>query len=192
MQGQDSNTIANQALQLVGNNMPQVSGYAPTFDSSPAGEALALLYTPTVQAVQREFGWDASRRFFALAVTGNAGPYLGGYAYEYRYPAAAVEIWNIGPQIPTDLNDPLPTNWTIGNTLVGGTQTKVIWSDVPSAYAFYNNNVNESCWDPLMQEAVIRMLASKLAVAIAGRPETSALMGQTAQQAVAMNKGRDG
>lgn len=192
MQGQTSNTVANQSLQLVGNNSPAVSGFAPNFDDSTAGKSLALLYTPTVQAVQKEFGWDASRRFFALTLSGNVGPYAAGYAFEYLYPPVAVEIWQLLPRVPTDLNDPLPTNYTPGNTLVSGVQTKVIWSDVPSAYAFYNNQPSEALWDPIFTEAVVRALAAKLSVAVAGKPDTGMFMAQTAQQATAENKTRDG
>lgn len=192
MQGQDSNTIANQAIMLTGDNQPLVTGYAPIFDSSTAGIALAQIYVPTVQAVQREFGWDASRRFFALSASGNAAPYPGGYAYEYLYPPVAIEIWQVLTQVPADVNDPLPTNYTIGNTLVGGVQTKVIWSDVPAAYAFYNNQPSEALWDAIFTEAVVRALAAKLSVAIAGKPDTAMLMQQTAQQALAENKMRDG
>lgn len=191
--GQTSNTVANQALDLIGNNAPKVSGFAPTFDSSAAGKALQDIYAPTVAAVQRQFGWDASRRQVALALSGNAGPYLAGqFTYEYLYPSNGIEVWEVQPAAPADKNDPLPYNATVGNTLVNGVQTKVIWSDVQGAVAIYNNNPNESVWDAGLVEAVVRALASKLAEALSGRPETAALMGQTAQQAAAMNAGRDG
>lgn len=192
MQGQTSNTIGNQALQLTGNNSPQVSGFAPNFDDSTAGKTLALLYTPTVQAIQKEFGWDASRRFFALSQSGNPAPYPAGYAFEYIYPPVAVEIWQVLTRVPANPLDPLPTNYTIGNNLVNGAQTKVIWSDVEDAYAFYNNQPTEALWDPIFTEAVVRALAAKLSIALMGKPDTAMYMAQTAQQASAINKTRDG
>lgn len=188
--GQDSNTVANQALMLMGDNMPAVTGVAPTFDNSTAGQALQRIYVPTVQALQRQFGWDASRRSVALVASGNVAPFFAGYTAEYLYPGNGIEIWDVQPQIPVDLNDPLPTQFTVGNTLVAGVQTKVIWTSVPVPYVLYNNNPNESVWDPGFLEAVVRALASKLADAIAGRPETAALMGQTSQQAAQMNATR--
>lgn len=192
MQGQTSNTIGNQALQLVGNNSPPVSGVAPNFDDSTAGKALALLYTPTVQEVQRQFTWDASRRTAALVPSGNPGPYPFGYTGgEYIYPANGIEVWEIQPRVPTNPLDPLPSQWTVGNTLVNGVQTKVIWTDEPTPYATYNNNPNESTWDAGFQEAVIRALAAKLAVAIAGKPDTAQYMAGSSSQAVALNKTRD-
>lgn len=190
MQGQTSTSIAQQALDLCGNNMPKVSGVAPTFDNSTAGLILQDLYVPTVQAILREYGWDAARRFLALTLSGNAGPFQGGYTYEYLYPPVALEIWELQPQNQSDLNDPLPYRWTVGNTLVNGVQTKVIWSSLQNAFASYNNNPSEATWDAGLQEAIIRALASKLAIALVSKPETAALMSQTAQAAAEMNKSR--
>lgn len=190
---QDSNTVANQALDLVGNNSPKVSGFAPTWDSSPAGKVLQDIYAQTVGATQRQFGWDASRRMITLVLSGNTGPYLAGqFDNEYLYPGNGVEIWEVQPAAPIDKNDPLPYNYTVGNTLVNGVQTKVIWTDVDDAVAIYNNNPAEAVWDFGFTEAVVRALASKLALALAGRPETASLMGQTAQQAAAINASRNG
>lgn len=193
MQGQTSNTVANQAINLIGDNQPPVSGFDPIWDSSPAGQALVFIYGPTVQAVQRQYGWDASRRLVTLLVTDNAGPFLAGqFALEYNYPTNGIEIWEVQPSAPADKNDPLPYNWTVGNNLVDGVQSRVIWTDVVDAVAIYNNNVSEASWDAGFTEAVVRALGSKLAEALAGKPETSALMGQTAQMAADMNKTRGG
>ena len=191
MQGQTSTTIANQALNLVGNNMPAVTGVAPTFDSSTAGKALASIYVSTVQAVQRQHGWDASRRTIALVASPNAAPFPFGFAFEYIYPPNGIEVWEVQPLVPADLNDPLPTNTDVGNTLVNGVQTKVIWCSVPAAYATYNNSPSEATWDSLFTEAVVRMLASKLAIVLVSKPETATFMGQTGQQAGEMNRMRD-
>lgn len=190
---QTSNTVANQALDLVGNNSPKVSGFAPTWDNSPAGKVLQDIYDQTVAEIQRQFGWDASRRVITLVLSGNAGPYLAGqYDNEYLYPGNGVEIWEVQPTAPTDKNDPIPYNATIGNTLVGGVQKKVIWTDLDDAIAIYNNNPTESVWDPGFTGAVVRSLASKLALALAGRPETAAAMGQAGQQAAQINASRGG
>lgn len=189
--GTTSNTVANMAIQLVGDNQPAVTGLAPTFDNSPAGTALQYLYTETVQAVQRRFEWDASRRFYGLTLSGNSGPYVDGYTYEYLYPSVALEIWNI-TTAGADPNDPLPTNWTVGNTLVGGVQTKVIWTSIASAYGVYNNQPTESAWDAGFTEAVVRELASKLAMALAGRPETEQSFLQSGEAAIGVAQTRDG
>ena len=164
-----SNDVANQALQLVGNNLPPVTGFAPTFDSSSVGTTLALLYGPVVQTVGRQFGWDFARNLVALTPTGNT-PFL--YNYEYVYPTNGVEVWQIVPAT-IDVNNPLPTTWSVANTLVAGVQTKVIQTNVAAAQAVYNNNPTEATWDALFREAVVRLLASELAMANVGRPDTA-------------------
>lgn len=51
-----SQDIANQAIQLIGDNQPRVTGQAPTFDQSDAGVALqALPIAPQVFAVRRRW-----------------------------------------------------------------------------------------------------------------------------------------
>lgn len=189
--GMNSNLIANMAIQMVGDNQPAVTGFAPTFDNSPAGVALQFLYNETVQAVQRRFEWDASRRVLALTLSGNTGPYVDGYLYEYLYPSVAIEIWNL-TTAAADPNDPLPANWTVGNTLVSGVQTKVIWTSVASAQGVYNNNVTEAAWDAGFTEAVVRELGSKLAMALAGRPETEQSFLQSGEAAIGVAQTRDG
>jgi len=166
-----SNTIANQALALIGDNMPAVAGNAPTFDNSTAGIALQKLYAATVATVARQWGWDLARSIIALTLSGNPAP--GEWSFEYLYPANGIEIWQVRPQTLVDANNPLPVNWSVGNAQVGGNQTKVIWTNLATAYATYNNNPNESTWDPLFQEAVVRLLASELAMALTGKPDTA-------------------
>jgi hypothetical protein len=168
---QDSNAVANQALQLIGDNAPSVSGQSPTWDGSTAGIALSKLYVPCVATVARQFGWDQGRFTGALTATGNTPP--EPWANEYIYPASAVEIWQILPAAIADPNNPLPVNWNVANNLVSGTQTKVIQCNVANALAVYNNNPAESTWDALFREAVVRLLASELSMALFGRPDSS-------------------
>lgn len=170
-----STDIVNQALQYIGDNAPVVTGTAPNFDTSPAGKAAALLYTPCVQAVGRQFGWDFARNNATLVATANIAPYPWGH--EYRYPGNGVQVWQLIPNDPTaDPNNPLPVNWVVANAIVAGTQTKVIHCDLVAPLAVYNNMPNESTWDPLFREAVVRLLASEMGMALAGRPDTAAAM----------------
>lgn len=167
-----SNTVANQALQLVGDNIPSVAGQSPTFDNSTAGRALQFLYPNVVRTVGREFGWDFARNLFALVLTGNVAPM--GFAFEYVYPPMSVEVWQVQPAATAiDPNNPLPVNWDVGNTLVNGVQTKVIWTSQAAAVAALNNNPSEATWDPGFQEAVVRLLASELSMALFGRPDSA-------------------
>jgi len=166
-----SNDIANQAIQLIGDNQPAVTGFAPSFDSSAAGQALQKLYAPCVATVMRQFGYDRARAQIALALTGNAAPYP--FAFEYAYPAGCVQIWQLMPPSLPDINNPLPQNWSVGNNVVAGVQQPVIWANLASATAWFNNNPAESTWDSLMREAIVRLLASELSLALEGKPDLS-------------------
>lgn len=164
--------VVNEALQLIGGNkQPLVTGSAPSFDSSPAGVAAANLYLPTVYTVGRRFGWDFARASVALVVSTNAPPF--GWSYEYVYPGNGIQVWQITPPTAPDPNNPLPVNWQIGNAVVGGVQKRVIWTNVASASAVYNNAPSPTAWDSLFREAVVRELASAFAMALNGRPDTA-------------------
>lgn len=171
-----STDIVNEAIQMIGDNQPPVTGAAPSFDASPAGVAAAKLYTATVQAVGRMFGWDFARNTVALTLSGNPAP--NGWAFEYLYPGNGIELWQIQPPIGagTDPNNPLPVNWNVCNVLVAAVQTKVIQCSVANALAIYNNAPSESTWDPLFHQAVVRTLSGALAMALEGRPDTAAAM----------------
>jgi hypothetical protein len=166
-----SQIVANNAIQLIGDNSPLVSAGAPNFDQSPAGVALQQLYAPTVATVMRQFGWDLARNTQPLVLTGNPAPFP--WEFEYTYPTNCLEVLQVAPPSIADPNDPLPVNWSVGNDVVGSAQVKVIFSNLAGALVVYNNGPAENTWDPLFTEAVVRLLASKLAMAIAGRSDTA-------------------
>ena len=165
-----SNDIANQALLLATDNSPPVSGVAPAFDNSTAGLALQKLYAPCVQTVARQFGWDFARNTIALSLSGNVAPFP--WAFEYEYPQG-VEVWEVVPPALADPNNPLPNQKAIANALVNGVQTRVIHANLAGALAVYNNAPPESAWDSLFREAVVRALASELAMALFGKPDVA-------------------
>ena len=185
-----SNTIANQALQIAGNNMPPVTGEAPTFDDSTAGVALQSLYTPCVQTVARQWGWDFARNTVTLTLSPNAAPYP--WIYEYIYPTNGVEVWQIMPASEADQNNPSPTNWLPANAVVSGTQQRVIHTNVQGAKAVFNNAPGPEAWDALFRESVVRLLASELAIALGGQPETAKVMQDGALGFVNIGKTREG
>lgn len=185
-----STQVVNQALQMVGDNMPAVQGTSPTFDDSDAGQAAQALYVPTVEAVARLFEWDMARTTATLVLSGNVAPWP--WAFEYLYPVGGIEIWQLLPEALSDANNPLPVNWTVANAVVATLQRRVIQTDLPSAKAVYNNNPRPEAWDSLFTEAVTRLLASKFAMAVAGRPETAENLLQSFNAFVQAAKGRDG
>lgn len=175
-----SNTIANQALQYAGDNMPPVTGESPTFDDSTAGQALQLLYDPCVQTVARQFGYDFNRNQASLTVAAAPTP-PAQWSHQYLYPTNGIQVRQVMPAtFNDDPNDPLPYNWSIGNVEITGVSTKVIWTDFAGAIAVITNQPAVSTWDALFREAVVRLLASELDIALNGRPESSKLMLDTA------------
>lgn len=163
---------------MIGDNSPPITGVAPNFDSSAAGMAAAQLYAPAVATVARMFNWDFARTQTVLTPTGNTAPLP--WAREYVYPANCVQIWQVMPGSLLDPNNPSPVNWSVGNALVSGVESRVVWTDQASAVAVYNSNPPESTWDSLFREVVVRLLSSNMAMALAGRPDTSLAMLETA------------
>jgi hypothetical protein len=163
-----STSVANEAVALMGGNQPPITGGAPTFDQSTAGKAAALLYVPTVNAVSRQFGWDFARTSVLLTLSGNVAPLP--WAFEYNYPAG-VQVWQLMPNVLADANNPLPVDFAVGNAVVAGNQARVIWTNQATARAFYNGNPSEATWDDLFHQAVVRLLSSSMALAIAGKPD---------------------
>ena len=182
-----SNTIANQAIQLIGDNQPAVVGQAPTFDQSAAGQALQVWYAPCVATVARQFGWDFARNTVALTPTGNAPPFP--WAYEYSYPGT-IELWQLLPPTLADPNNPTPVNWNVGNNVVSGAATRVVWTNLQGALGVYNSNPPESAWDALFRETVVRLLGSVLAAAVEGKPETAQALLQSSGAFESIGEGR--
>lgn len=166
-----STAIVNEALELIGNDGPPVTGVAPNFDSSAAGKAAAQVYQSTVAAVARQHAWDFARQNATLALSGNTAPFP--WALEYVYPSNCLQLWQLAPASLVDANDPQPITWVVGNAVVSSVQTRVIWTNLANARAIFNGNPAEATWDSLFRETVTRLLASKLAMALAGKPDTA-------------------
>jgi hypothetical protein len=181
--------IVNQALQMVGDNMPAVQGNSPTFDDSTAGQAAQRLYAPAVATVGRLFEWDMARRTVVLTLSGGA-PFP--WDFQYLYPTNGLEVWQVMPGGLSDPNNPLPTTWVVANAVVSSAERKVIHTNVADAVAVYNNNPGPDVWDAGFREAVVRLLASEFAMAVAGRPETSQNLLQSFNAFVTAAKSRDG
>lgn len=163
--------IANQAIQLIGDNQSPIAGSGnypnPIFDSSPAGLAAAALYVPCVDTVGRQYGWDFSRNAVVLTQSGSGPHWL---PIQYNYPSMGIQIWQIySNAVPLDPNNPLPVRWTVANN----SGVKVIWTNFLNATAVFSNQVNENVWDPGFREAVMRLLSSEFEKALAGRPDSA-------------------
>ncbi len=162
--------IVNQAIQIYGNNQSPVTGSYPTFDTSVAGVAAKNLYGPCVRTVARQFTWDYARTTADLVLSGNTAP--DPWLFEYLYPDDAIEVWQLMPITVSDPDDPSPINWTVGNALVSAVPAKVIWSNEEDARVVYSNFPLPTLWDAGFREAVVRLLASEMAMATAGKTDT--------------------
>lgn len=198
--------IVNRAIGLIGDNQPLVTGSGnyptPTFDTSPAGLAASVIYVDAVNTMARQHSYDCLRKTLALVLTGRVAPFP--WAYEYQYPADMIQLWqiipgsalppagNLAPVWMLDNNDPKPTRWSVATDTISGIVTKVILSNDAGALAVYGAMPNENVWDAGFTHTVVRFLASELAMAIAGRPETSARELQNTGQFAAMAQRRSG
>lgn len=170
--------IVNQAILYLGNNQAAVTGSYPNFDNSPAGVAAKNLYGPCVQTVMRQYGWDFGRANDTLTASGNTAPFP--WSHEYLYPDDGIEIRQVLPASLTDTNNPTPILWTVGNVDVAAVPTKVIWTNEASAKVVYSNFPPPSTWDAGFREAVVRLLASEMAMAVSGKPDTSEKLTESA------------
>lgn len=177
-----STDVCNEALDLMGDDGPPVTGTAPNFDSSTAGQVAAKIYAPAVAAVARHLNVGFQRAVISLALTGNAAPFP--WAYEYAYPANCVKLLTLAPPTASnpDLNNPMPLDRAIGNNLVGGVQSRVVWANQAQAQAVFNSNPQESTWDSDFRQAVVNLLAAKFAMALAGKPDMAAQYMEIAAQ----------
>lgn len=168
-----STDLANEALLLIGGNQPKVTGVAPTFDNSTAGQALQLLYVPAFRAALRQFGWDFARATYTLVLSGNPAPYP--WTYEYLYPPNGVQV-NSLLNPADDVNNPIPYNFNVANAVVTGVQQRVIWTTLQNARCRYTNQPNENTIDDDFHQAFVGLLASALGMAIGGKPDVAQAM----------------
>jgi hypothetical protein len=173
--------IVNRAIALVGIVSQPISGSIGSF--TPAAEKAAVaanyLYPSVVQTVARQYGYDFSRNVAALVTTGNTPPI--GWTFEYAYPTNGIEVRQVIPPSVTDANNPTPVRWTVGNHAGTASFTKVIWSNTTTASAVFTNQPTPDLWDAGFTEAVVRLLGSEMAMALAGKPETSKMTFETEQ-----------
>ena len=163
--------IVNEALSLIGDDGPAVTGAAPNFDTSTNGKIAAKEYVSAVQAIARQFSWDFTRTVVTLTLSGNAAPFP--WAYEYIYPPLCQQLWEIAPPSLADMNNPLPIDNIVGTAIVAASAARVIWCNQANAQAVYNGLPPPAAWDSLFRAVVVRFLASQFAMAGAGKPDTA-------------------
>lgn len=154
--------IVNGALELIAAQTMITS----LTDGSPAANAAAVIYQPTVSLLLRQTQPDFSRVInVPLAPVAFAGD--GGWSFAYQYPANCLRFRQVIP-LSWDTFDPQPIRWSVN--IVGA--TKAILTNQRSANGVYTTgSVTENDWDAEFTEAVKRQLANPLSMALSGRPD---------------------
>lgn len=187
--GTTSTAIANRAVAEIA-GQAQVAGLWPNFTGAGNVSGYCnILYQGVVNMVARQQDYECFRAFASLVPTGNPAP--APFSYEYVYPPDCLKIRQIVPST-YDKNDPQPIQWSV----LAGSGERVIATDVPPneaqlVYTTSYPNVTEAEWDSLFQEAVVRVLASELSMAIAGRPDFSRVMLEQGGQLIGAGAGKD-
>lgn len=180
----DQLTVVNSALEHIASQV-QITSLS---DGTPAAQAALVVYTPTVQILLRELDPDFAR--FTAALTASGLPPVPPWAFEYAYPPDMVRLRQVRPAMADyDVNDPQPVRANVGVNIVSGFPIKVILTNQANALAVYTTSaIDETIWDSVFTDAVVRRLANPLAMALSGRPdfaktilEQSAMMAQTAE-----------
>lgn len=171
--------IGNQALEFVA-AQTTITGLN---DGTPAGNALEVIYLPTVQMLLRQMDPDFAR-FTLTAPSLSAGTPPPPWAFAYIYPSDCLRLRQIRPAPGTyDPFNPQPIVGNIAILLLAGLPQKVVLTDLANAQFVYTSSaVTENQWDTLFEQSVVRQLANPLAMAIAGRPDFARELLQEAQQ----------
>jgi hypothetical protein len=165
--------VVNRALVEIAQGVPLASGTPGTnFDGSPNGIYAAALYQGAVEMLLRQQDYEFSRTYVPLVnATVLTPPY---WQNAYVYPAQALRIRQVLPPTLPGIDDPIPVRWDVG---WDGTQ-QVIWSNLAftDGAIITTRNVNETQWDSMFTEQMVRYLGSQLAIPVAGRPDFSEKM----------------
>jgi hypothetical protein len=169
--GTTSASIVNRALAEIAGQY-SVTGTNPTFDGSAAGNAAGTLYNGAVNLLLRQSDYEFSRTTVALTPLVVATPL--NWTYAFLYPTDCLKIRQVFPTIATPDYDPQPILWDVATVAISGFQNRAIYTNIaPASLVYTTSSVTENEWDSMFEEAMVRYLASELAMAIGGRPDFS-------------------
>ena len=190
--GTTSTFIANRAAAQIAGEA-QVAGTWPNFTGAGNVSTYCnILYAGVVNMVARQQDYECFRFVAPLVPTGQTP--LAPWSQEFVYPSDCLKVRQVTPQT-WDKNDPQPVEWSVEeHPNAQGAQQKVIGTNVANAQLVYTTsypNVTEAQWDSLFQEAVVRVLASELAMAIGGRPDFEKVLLEQGGQLIQVGAGKD-
>jgi hypothetical protein len=128
------------------------------------------------------------------------------WLYSYAYPSDALAVWRILPQLgnapqgipifpyanygmmPGSLQLETSTRFNVGSDKDGGgNQIKIVLTNTTQAMAIYCVSVSDpNLWDALFAEAMVKALASKLALSLSGDKGMHKINAQAANDAIIM------
>lgn len=184
--------VVNRALVEIA-GQATVTGVPPTFDGSAAGLAAGTVYQDCVEMLLRQADYEFARTWLpATAVT--LGYSIPGWSASYQYPPDCLRLRQVLPP-SWDANNPQAVRWLVGTFSVRTTPVtfqKLILTNQAAAELYYTTNfVTEADWDSVFTEAMVRLLASELAMGIGGRPDFSKELLNQAGGLVGANQERD-
>jgi hypothetical protein len=182
--------VCNRAvaqLAEIPSTTPVIGITPPVGDSIAAANAASILYEPTYLALLRHNDWEFTRKTapltLLLTALAPAPPHylmpFPPWRYEYAYPADCIRLRQLRDTPPQYMGgeqlEPLPTRFQLMDEDRAGVvtaPTKVILADLENPLAIYTANIADpSLWDCGFAEAMVRALASVLALTLAGRPD---------------------
>lgn len=165
--------ICNEALAQIAeipSAQPITSLSPPAGDSLAAANACSILYQPIYLAILRQYEWDFARLTISLTPVAVDAP-SDPWPYAYYYPADCIQLRQVLPASLSDANDPYPVRHAISS---GEGLGKLILTTISPANAVYTSDIADpTLWDWAFAEAMVRALASALALTLAGRPDFS-------------------
>ena len=130
-------------------------------DGSPDSTYIIPIYSEARDALLRSSTCDFAKKTTTLTTSGQTAPVP--WAQSYIYPTDCLQVRNVylaSAQL-ADLNDPLPTTWSVGDDPTAG---KVIFSNIATATIVYTARItNPSQWDSMFIDSLIDGLATALA-----------------------------
>lgn len=176
--GLNQTQVVNEALSQIA-TQDRITAIG---DGSPAANAAAVVYNPTVQILLRELDPDFARFTDTLVAAPGTPPYP--WLYQFAYPANCLRLRQVRP-VNYDVFDPQPIRANVAVATVSAVLTKVIFTNQIAALGVYTTSaVTEENWDSAFADAVVRRLANPLAMAVAGRPDFAReILAQSAQVA---------
>lgn len=184
-------SVVNYALELIASQTFITS----ILDGSPAANAAAIVFNPTVVLLLRELDPDFAR-FTAPLVAAITPSNFPWWAYEYTYPLDCLRVRQVRPPSSgvgslVDLNNPMPVRSNVATDVISGAPVKVILTNQQNALAVYTTSdvaIATNLWDAVFAEAVARRLGNPLSLALSGRPDLAKNLLEEATQ-IAMTGG---